>query len=463
MCEIEITHVTGMDTPLSSIVVLGSVERCQPTLEGESIKVQLSCPSETVAARDPAGEFQGIFVDANEIVFVDRTNWYALFSRTSISDCRCNGQVFVKAECLSDPDCEATFEVEALQCVECPDVFLEEDIFTRKECNADGTATATFSRTVENNTANDVIVEFFPGHPEAELDPPNQDTSFTVVRTDSRFLTVSFKYPTLSSPTPYIVIRDIQGNILGCPPVPIDIGSMPACCQDIMIDDIDTEDCRVTITMDPILLPEGCEYRWEWGDGTVDSSDIINDDFREGKRNHFYEKKKVHDPYTIRVSAVCGEEDPCITRATTEVELEGCIIENGDDGCAWYNIFCWSICAWLGVVLANAIIAYLVLIATGADPGISAVLANIPGFPTIELNTLYKVLGGLLFVTGSLYATFCGLCNLGKATLAGAVAGLVVIIVAMIFGGSLPDWPEAVFTAVIMGISAVVTIRARCD
>lgn len=372
MCEIQITKVAGINPSLTSINVVGTVERCSSNIEGQRLIVKIACPPEIAAFGGDPGILIGPFVEATDIFFGDDGLWFATFE--NFSSCRCRGQISVIAQCASDEGCEATLTIDNLDCVECPDIRDNkgsDDVSPKPipRCNPDGTATVTLRKFVENNTQTPLLVQIFPGHPDAALDPPNSPNTASVFPGEIKEVTATYRYPTLSSPQPYLVIQDLQSNLLGCPAFPIDLDPLPSCCPEIEIESVRVEECLVIVRVVPTTIPEGCTYIWDWGDGSPQEFSSI------GQRNHTYEKKESAQSYTVTVRVSCGNGG-CVTSAEEQVRLEACESED----CGWLGWKCWDWCligrTALFLLLATAgILWMLVACFPAASPLVVAAVA----------------------------------------------------------------------------------------
>ncbi|MAU01145.1 MAG: hypothetical protein CL608_28715 [Anaerolineaceae bacterium] len=340
MCDIQIIQVIGNNPDLSSITVYGTIEDCFANVEGQRLHVQVGCTPETIIGFNPQDEFLGTFVDADEL-FIDLDgNWYAVFNNPEI--CRCGRQIVVKVSCETNEDCVATLVVDSLPCVECPDIFNLSDVGDDvvpspvPTCNPDGTATVTLTRQVENDTSMAVLFQIIPGHPDGVIEAGGT-AAFSPGESGS--VSATIRYPTLSTPQPYIVILDTAGEPLGCPPVPIEVAQMPSCCPDIEINSIEIRECLVIVKIEPTSLPEGCTFIWDFDADNPDSQQEYGD---IGQRNHTYAQP---GDYRIVVRVSCGE---CLNEAETEIEIRAC---QSDDDCSWWDPRCWDWCAILRVML----------------------------------------------------------------------------------------------------------------
>ncbi|MBW2467428.1 MAG: hypothetical protein JRF02_09020 [Deltaproteobacteria bacterium] len=144
-CNINIINVFGSGEPLNIITVVGNVQDCPAGIDGSNLEVELSCRS----ANDEGSIKQT--ADINSV-----GNWEATF-QAPFSLCTCNGQVFVKARCLSVEGCEAEPFNDIIKCDDCPSFNFDgtEDISATTvvaECDVDGSVLVKIKFKFRNDT-----------------------------------------------------------------------------------------------------------------------------------------------------------------------------------------------------------------------------------------------------------------------------------------------------------------------
>lgn len=313
MCEIKITQISGVNPNLQSIVVQGTIEGCPPPFEGPRLIVRIICKNDVVALAAGGDIPVGDISEASDVFFGDDGTWVATFN--NFSSCRCGGEITATAHCFTNSDCKDTLTVDDLQCIECPGIFISDEdvsLVPVPTCNQDGTATVTVTRFVQNNTPNPVLIRIHAGHPDGEIldgetHPFNPQTS--------GIISMTFRYPTLSNPQPYAEMFQFNAEPTGCAPVEIEVPTMPSCCPDIEISEITIDDCFVVVKIDPINIPEGCTYIWDFDADNPNSTQEFGD---VGQRNHTYSEPGT---YRIVVRVQCGT---CLNSDEEIITIDKC-------------------------------------------------------------------------------------------------------------------------------------------
>jgi len=298
MCEIQITRVTGIGQGLDAITVFGRVELCEPGVESESpLVVQIICPIESVALFGPGEPFAGTVFDASAVFIAGNGDFYATFNQ--IGDCRCGGQMLASAHCAAEPDCRDEMLVEVLECTGCPveDEGIDDVGGRPPECDEGATALVTLGKTFTNATdSSTFLMRFMPNHPDAEIVSITEEQ---INAGQTRTVTAVVRYPTRSTPQPYFLALDTQENPTGCPPYLFNPRTMPDCCPDVQIVSKEVDGCRVTINVEPVNVPDGCEYRWNFYAEDPSSPDVPG----SSQFTHIYEDNGDHE---IEVFVTCG-------------------------------------------------------------------------------------------------------------------------------------------------------------
>lgn len=311
MCDIEISKVTGNGLGLDSLTVIGNVQRCDPGLDREPLViVQITCPLESVAFFGPELPFQGVVVDATSLFVGSNGDFFAEFDH--VGDCRCGGQLLVSAHCTQDPACRAELLVDDLDCVACPrDLEFGDDATgVTPECESGATALVNLSMRFDDKGQPTMSFRIEPGHPDGEV-----VSEAVVLNPDgTRTVTAQIRYPTLSFPKPYVVAIDAAGDFFGCPPWPIEVGQIPACCPAAGIT-AEVDGCMVVANAEPVSVPHGCQYVWNFD--ASDTNDIQLEQSDQSQRVHHYDGPGT---YLISVRVTCGSCNG--EEATLEVEID---------------------------------------------------------------------------------------------------------------------------------------------
>lgn len=450
MCEILINDngVVGIGAGPDFISVTGTVQDCpQDQIEGNKrLGIRVSCTSA-----------DGPFVSGS--AEPDASGKWSVTLDMSDQECVCGDDsnetiVFVTVFCgTSDEPCSVSREVRNLPCIECPRISFvpigKDDVEqTTIRCRDDGTATVSFKVEVVNPLAQAIRLVLDCGSNSISSSgspvdiPPNttQDVVFECT------------YQTPVTPQPAINILSTDNIPLGCPAFVLDLNPV-TCCDDptLAIDDLIAviNGCKATFTVQMSDPDANCTFHWV----------VDNDNFPNAGPVLEYEFSQP-DSYAVAVIATCGG---CRVSTSKVIEVERCGNGNGSDDCAWYDVRCWSICGWLGALLAALVTAYIVLIATGAVPDLANSINNLLNSSAITGQTLAELFGPLLTLLALLYLRWCGPCRLGKALAAGAGLGVLAVVILALFGVSLPNWGAAVISAVLLIIGAAVLIEDNCD
>lgn len=298
MCEIQIFKVTGIGPGPSSITVLGNVQRCDSGIEGEPpLVVQITCPIDTATFFGPSEPFQGTVFDATSVFIAANGDFFATFE--TVGDCRCGGPLLASAHCAAEPDCRDEMPVEELECTGCPEeVQGIDDVDASPECEEGATAIVALSRTFFNPTDQTTfLMRIVPGHPDGEIVSVTEEQ---INPGQTRTVTAVVRYPTRSTPQPYVVALDTQENPTGCPPWFFTPKRMPDCCPDAEITNVEIDGCMVVVNVDPVAVPDGCDYFWNFDADREDSPWFSGP---HSQRAHQYDD---NGEYKIRVEVRCG-------------------------------------------------------------------------------------------------------------------------------------------------------------
>lgn len=215
------------------------------------------------------------------------------------------------------------------------------------------------------------------------------------------------------------------------------------------------------------------QYVWDFGDSTGSTTDVAS-------TSHTY----AHDG-TFHVDAtLVGLGDNC--RATADVTVSGCgkvppkdcanvtscipfdgccpdgckgtgdsdcKSENGNgqgDECGLLNFWeCLSLpCLVLGILLALAIAAFLLLVAWGAP-------VDLPIIGTVNLLPALGIGGAAILALGTLVAAICGICIVAQFTVIGVVLAAIVAIILLINGVTLPNLVTAIIAGAVLLVAAL--------
>ncbi len=249
-CDIKITGVFGIGSPMDAIRVAGTVSECAAPLEGDPIAVRLSCRSAVDG-----------FVEVGAKVVGE--NWQAIFPAPP-NDCSCGGPVFVQANCVSEPNCGDDFAGE-VTCVDCPSLHWsdEDDVGLPNAvqiCEPDGHFLLDISFSFFNDSApfTQALINPGPGGIVVSIDAPIVGPGGTAT---CRAL---LRYGPAITPTPqpFVEFRNLDGSLRGCPiqfiPLPIIKACPPACPQQVILQV--TGPGNATIDLGdggPACLPQG--------------------------------------------------------------------------------------------------------------------------------------------------------------------------------------------------------------
>lgn len=220
-CQIDILHISGVGSPLTSVVVTGSVVDCADGIEGSNLEVSLSCRS----AADP--DARKVLADVHPA-----GSWVADF-RQPLTDCGCGGAVFVGARCLANPSCVATPVAASLPCDDCPrSPFIAADDVNLPtvavRCDLDGSALVEIGFKFFNDTAAFVQARVNAGPGGTVV---TQDAPFVGPGGSAQVLAL-LRYDPIATPLPAPFVEYVALNgfvLLSCPPVPIPVPQLPAC------------------------------------------------------------------------------------------------------------------------------------------------------------------------------------------------------------------------------------------
>lgn len=346
VCTVTIDSVGGIGPGPASISVLGTIADCE-VFEGGSVRVRLACGSED----NVIGE-QTVTPDAAGA-------WHASFDNNPDGDCRCDGDVFVTATCVSDPTC-STSVAQPLVCIECPLIEPPDDDAGTPtivvECNPDGTADVTITQKVTNVTSSIKNVQMQCGPDGAHVSGGLSG----VLPGQTILMSMTCRYPTPHAPLP-VRVTVFTGTppfeLLACPPLEIPLPALQPCeaqCPQILNVAVDIRDCVVdpddgiekrevvfTATVVP-AMPMGVNYLWGFGDGTPSEGDNV---FPIPLWSHLYAAKPVVPPelcligpgdcitcYQIPLSAFdTFEACACPVIMDIEVQIGDCVVDP-DDG-----------------------------------------------------------------------------------------------------------------------------------
>lgn len=106
MCDIKIAAIVGLGTPATSVGVTGRVSDCAADSidGGAQVSVTLNCGGNS-ATQDAT-----VYSDGR---------WFVEFTTVT---CGCGRPVTATAECIADPSCRAELTVDALECIDCPNL-----------------------------------------------------------------------------------------------------------------------------------------------------------------------------------------------------------------------------------------------------------------------------------------------------------------------------------------------------
>jgi len=329
-CNINIIDVFGNGEPLNSITVVGNVQDCPPDIDGSNLEIELSCRS----ANDE-GSIK-LIADINSV-----GNWEATF-QAPFSMCTCNGQVFVKARCLSVEGCEAEPFNDIIKCDDCPSLNFDEgdDITSTTvlvECDVDGSVLVKIKFKFFNDSGlfTQARVNCGPGGTPVSMDSPfvgplgpnsTNELVSAICRYDPAITPV---------PAPFVEFVNLPDIVRSCPPVAIPVPPLPNCenavCPSSAVIEIKGSDGNVVIVDGPnavlCLLPglytatvvsplpqPSIQYFWSQ-DGTLTmpliTEQSITIDLGEGESP------------TLSVAIVLQDCPPLTGSAT----LTGCVID----------------------------------------------------------------------------------------------------------------------------------------
>lgn len=260
----------------------------------------------------------------------------------------------------------------------------------------------------------------------------------------------------IGSPPPQLSIK----RQLGCDPVWIDyniqLGTFSICsdCESPIIDfsQVQTEGCKIGGK----ILADFCEEHYpefyiNFGDGVISpgfDANILNN-FEIGQINHTYASNG-NKNISVHLKKDGGY---CIFSKT--ININGCIPTTTptDDGKCniweFWECFEWNWC-WILALLAFLFIsARIVLVAEGWS-------INVPFGQNLSGGAILEALGGS-FILALMMACPC---ETAIMVLAGAVSGLLFILVASIFfGATFPKWLEAL----IIGIALIAAMAIAIE
>ena len=222
-CNITITDVIGIGQPLNNIRVIGIANECaaDPIKNIVSVKIGISCVSVD-------GPYQEMIVE----VAADG-QWEALFNNLS-RRCRCESDIFITAICHNDENCKAIPLKKRLNCVVCPSINFgnnndDIDLPQTITCDSDGTILINIHFQIFNPSSVLIAASVNCGPSGTEV----VGGIFLVPPGTSLFVdSVICRYDPLVTPNPTPFIEFFNPNDtspLGCPSVPIPIGTLPDC------------------------------------------------------------------------------------------------------------------------------------------------------------------------------------------------------------------------------------------
>jgi len=379
--------------------------------------------------------------------------------------CNCGDRIRIKATCMEDTACRAVWD-DLLDCedkIPCPNVYrITETPGTCKDGTRevklvadvwppDGAGVEYYKWEFGDGQGSDDTI--WPGDPrwpqagktETTFDFPAPGSSANETEYLVTFIVVPQESPPCTIETKTKRIK-VKGCGAPCPEIQR-IKLTPVSC---------TPDNQKRIVLLEAFDGGGVtEYIWDFGDGSNPESTQDRETSHEyNAPGTYHGKLTIHGPgdcesekpFDVTVEA-CGEDRPPTTPT------------DGDE-CPWWKFWeCWEwdLCTWLGILLAILVALYLVGIATGVVSPITDALANVGVAITAE-QLIGLLGGGVLAVLLSYYLHLCGLCNWGKALLAGVIVAAITIIIMYAFGVALPGLLGAIITAVVFVAAAIPAI-----
>lgn len=325
-CEIKINSVNGVGTPLTKVVVSGIAQDCPDSFEGGNLTVTLSCRS----SEDPDPMSQTVSVLSTGL-------WVAEFD-APLPNCNCGGDVWVTAKCLTGEMCAAPPFDGKIGCDDCPEVFVDQDddidtslVIT---CDMDGSALVKIEYKWINTSQEILAARVNPGPggttvtgsmPFTFPTDPNWVHGWAILRYDPQ---------TTPNPTPFFEFVRLDLSVLACPPILIDVATLPECevgiCPTVAVIEV-CDSAGDTVQVDgnnavlcllpgdytlkvvsPIAQP-GVEFYWSDDDGLISpviSQQEITVQVAEGSI----------EPYYVSVTV------PGCPPPSDGVELKGCVI-----------------------------------------------------------------------------------------------------------------------------------------
>jgi hypothetical protein len=324
--------------------------------------------------------------------------------------------VTVVATCVTNPECQAERTVDELPCIECPTIKIvgidtEDDvgpIAFETVCQPDGTATLSFNYDFTNTMPFFVEVEVV-------CDPLGSIVSGSLAAFSpgsTSIETVVCNYPTPSAPQIVIWFRRLQNHeILGCPPVVLDVPPIERCegCPELPDVIPSVDGCTATFTGPAI--PVGCQIVWNFDDGSgQQATGNLNN-------SHTYSE---NGTFLVSIGLVCG--GTCFATDAIEVVIRDCGSEPPppDDegtGCTILRLTAVGILA-LGIVIG---LLALCLPAAATALGIAAGIISFIGAALLVFYAIFcpnkpcrlslLLSGQVLFAAGLMAIVFSACCN----------------------------------------------------
>ena len=313
-CTITIISVDGEGPPGSppiQITIKGTAEDCK------EVTVRLKCAGDPVTDTAPVLDEDGNPADTGE--------WVVQLKILENAQCRCGEPVLVEAFCTANPECEAKpFEDPQLSCPQCPLINVTEPELLPEVggCNPDGTRTVTL-KAVVTPADGSVVAQWDYG---------------------DGALSVAFPVTgPLSEPHDYLPPGPYTAKLLiivptGCPAAEIPVGPLDECpkapCPEVKDLTANVEGCAgsgssATVTFTGTLSPptSGCEFKWDFGDGSPDETTS------SPTATHPYTEPGIK---AVAVVAKCGE---CYEITPVSVTIPACCpvvtgVSGTVEGCA---------------------------------------------------------------------------------------------------------------------------------